>query len=101
MRRLRASFASSHSGGAGAPPGVTRDPCQELADTDVARTRDFSPAAKHPREARPGVEQTLPTMRREAAVRRKSRSIKRTALRLSAHRHPSRRKSDVSDLRHE
>ena len=32
MRRLRASNACSHSGGAGAPPGVTRDPCQELAD---------------------------------------------------------------------
>jgi hypothetical protein len=32
MRRLRAGLVTPHSGGAGAPPGVTRDPCQELAD---------------------------------------------------------------------
>ena len=32
MRRLRASFASSHSGGTGAPPGGTMASCQELAD---------------------------------------------------------------------
>ena len=32
MQRLRAGFASPHSGGTGAPPGVTRDPCQELAE---------------------------------------------------------------------
>ena len=41
MRRLRASFASSHSGGAGAPPGGTTASCQELADTDVARAGDL------------------------------------------------------------
>jgi hypothetical protein len=32
MRRLRAGLVTPHSGGAGAPPGVTTDPCQELAD---------------------------------------------------------------------
>jgi len=32
VRRPRASLASSHSGGVGAPPGVTTHPCQELAD---------------------------------------------------------------------
>ena len=32
QRRLRASFATRHSGGAGAPPGITTNPCQELAD---------------------------------------------------------------------
>ena len=37
MRRLRAGLVTLHSGGAGAPPGVTRDPCQELADA----MRDF------------------------------------------------------------
>ena len=61
MQRLRASFASSHSGGTGAPPGVTRDPCQELADARLLLI-----AARC--EARPGVEQTLPTMRWEAAA---------------------------------
>ena len=42
-------FASQYSGGAGAPPGVTKDPCQELADV-----RLLSIAGG--REARPGVE---------------------------------------------
>jgi hypothetical protein len=32
MRRPRACLASTHSGGAGAPPGGTMAPCQELAD---------------------------------------------------------------------
>ncbi len=68
MQRLRASFASSHSGGAGAPPGVTRDPCQELADR-MWRARETSgPWQNILREARPGVEQTLPMVRREAAA---------------------------------
>jgi len=31
-RRLRAIFAGSHPGGAGAPSGTTTSPCQELAD---------------------------------------------------------------------
>ena len=38
---------ATHSGGAGAPPGVTRDPCQELAD------RRFSPRSEA-REAKRG-----------------------------------------------
>ena len=32
MRRLRAGLVTPHSGGAGAPPGVTTDPCREPAD---------------------------------------------------------------------
>ena len=32
VRRPRAIFAGSHPGGAGAPPGSTTRPCQELAD---------------------------------------------------------------------
>ncbi len=37
VRRLRVWFAAKHSGGAGAPPGTTKSPCQELADDlDVA-----------------------------------------------------------------
>jgi hypothetical protein len=49
VRRLRASFASSHSGGAGAPPGVTRDPCQELADRrfSLVGKRVKQSAARH------------------------------------------------------
>jgi hypothetical protein len=39
VRRLRASIASSHSGGVGAPPGVTTDPCQELADCPEPKCR--------------------------------------------------------------
>jgi hypothetical protein len=31
-RCLRAGFADRYSGGAGAPPGTTMSPCQELAD---------------------------------------------------------------------
>jgi len=31
VRRPRACLASTHSGGAGAPPGTTRGACQELA----------------------------------------------------------------------
>jgi hypothetical protein len=30
-------FANTLPGGAGAPPGVTRDPCQELADRRFSR----------------------------------------------------------------
>jgi hypothetical protein len=42
-------FASQHSGGAGAPPGVTRDPCQELADRRFSRfeKRVKQSAARH------------------------------------------------------
>ena len=32
MRRPRAWFAATHPGGAGAPPGTTMSPCEELAD---------------------------------------------------------------------
>ena len=32
VRRPRARLVTSHSGGAGAPPGGTKAPCQELAD---------------------------------------------------------------------
>ena len=68
MRRLRASFASSHSGGAGAPPGVTTDPCQELADRMWRAQENSSPWQYILREARPGADKTLPTVRREAAM---------------------------------
>ena len=38
VRRLRASLALKHSGGAGAPPGTITSPCLEQADDlDVAR----------------------------------------------------------------
>ena len=91
MRRLRASFASSHPGGTGAPPEATKSLCQELADTEGTRAGDvLSPRRNVRSKARPDVEQTLPMVRREAAARRKSRSITRTDLRLSAHRRPSR-----------
>ena len=45
MRRPRRSLASSVPGGAGAPPGVTRDPCQELAD-DLGRNTQAKSAAR-------------------------------------------------------
>ncbi len=60
-----------HPGGAGAPPGVTRDPCQELADggplrlargskeaVDPKGAASFEPEAEAKRtpKARPGAE---------------------------------------------
>jgi len=48
MQRLRASVASSHPGGAGAPPGVTMNPCQELADTDAASAGKICTRGAHP-----------------------------------------------------
>jgi hypothetical protein len=45
MRRPRAGFADRPPGGAGAPPGVTTDPCEELAD---------DPGQSPGRKARPG-----------------------------------------------
>jgi ribosomal protein L44E len=39
VRRPRARFAPSHSGGVGAPPGDTTIPCQELADVAGLRSR--------------------------------------------------------------
>jgi hypothetical protein len=39
---LRAWFASRHSGGAGAPPGITKGPRQELADDPRAYPNRWS-----------------------------------------------------------
>ena len=68
MRRLRVWFAATHSGGAGAPPGVTRDPCQELADRMWRARENSSPRQCILREARPGADKTPPMVRREAAM---------------------------------
>ena len=59
MRRLRAWFAATHPGGAGAPPGTTMSPREELADGVVpglappqsAARRRKEDAAKEPTEA--------------------------------------------------
>ena len=40
-----------HPGGAGAPPGVTRDPCQELADGGPLRLARGSKGAVDPKGA--------------------------------------------------
>ena len=53
MQRLRAWFAATHSGGTGAPPGVTMDPRQELADR-MWRARENPSPRQTLREARPG-----------------------------------------------
>ena len=47
-RRSRAGMQSRHSGGIGAPPGTTKSPCQELADSQ-ARPFDvpLESAARH------------------------------------------------------
>ena len=42
MRRPRVSLANSHSGGAGAPPGGTTAPRQELADGRAADAQAFA-----------------------------------------------------------
>jgi hypothetical protein len=39
VRRLRAGFVTPLPGGGGAPPGVTRDPCEELADNPGFRMK--------------------------------------------------------------
>ncbi|ARP98862.1 hypothetical protein DFP91_3948 [Pseudorhodoplanes sinuspersici] len=55
MQRLRAGFASQHSGGTGAPPEATKSLCQELADTDGVCAGDgLSPRQNIRRKARPG-----------------------------------------------
>ncbi len=93
MRRLRASFASSHSGGAGAPLGTTKSPRQELAETRPVSYRGR-------REARPGADKTLPdgAPRGGCAMRMSGADCvnclrvaqhHRTGLRFPAHRPPS------------
>jgi len=68
MRRPRASLVSLHSGGAGAPPGTTTGPCQELADGGPLT---FEQSAG---KARPGAEmRTPPVERREATLRDRKR----------------------------
>ena len=54
MQRLRAWFAATHSGGTGAPPGVTMDPRQELADRIWRARANASLRQNILREARPG-----------------------------------------------
>ena len=47
MRRPRASLVSLHPGGAGAPPGTTKSPCEELADgVGESRTESAVPVPK-------------------------------------------------------
>ena len=80
MQRLRASVASLHPGDAGAPPGVTTDPCQELADAMRSFRRmeaKRGPASnKRCHRQVPDGASVSGAARREAAVRCKPRSIK-------------------------
>ena len=62
VRRLRASFASLHPGGAGAPPGTITSPCQELADAMRSFRRMEAKRGPAPEGERRW------TVRREAAV---------------------------------
>ena len=69
VRRPRVSLALKHSGGAGAPPGTTRSPRQELA----RRSRTGRPGLKRGPlpYGRPRIEQAL-WMLRDAAMRSSS-----------------------------
>jgi hypothetical protein len=76
VRRLRAWFAATHSGGAGAPPGTTMSPREELADDPGWNTRT---------KARPGAGRRTPLMERRKATRsRKGRDIGTMAALLGA-----------------
>ena len=85
---------SRHSGGTGAPPGLTMKPCQELADDRKVYTKrdpDPSHEAKNGKRgtygesgARCVAQKSTTLARREAPACRKARA---TGLRFSA-RHP-------------
>src|SRR4051812_9444147 len=101
MRRPRLCFASTDSGGDGAPPGVTRDPCEELADSGPLlrsargskarppkRGRKFEPEAGPSglQKARSGAEMRTPRWRAErrhapATVRALKPRLRRSARR--------------------
>src|SRR6185437_6862744 len=52
MRRLRAwTTRSTHSGGAGAPPGTTTGPCEELADVRAGNGTHESAARRRKENA--------------------------------------------------
>ncbi|RKE66145.1 hypothetical protein DFP91_5724 [Pseudorhodoplanes sinuspersici] len=76
-------FASQHSGGAGAPPEATKSLCQELADT---RLLSIAGAAQSAARRRINAADDAPE---GGCVHASGRSIKRTTLRLPAHRRPS------------
>ena len=63
VRRLRAGLVTPHPGGDGAPPGVTTDPCQELADAMSLRLVRMT----HGGKARPGTEMRTPQVERRKA----------------------------------
>src|SRR5665647_2011232 len=71
-RRPRAWFAATHSGGAGAPPGDTTIPCQELADGWPS----VLPEARNPRSPK-GTPLAKPQGRAKRRVRKRGPALSR------------------------
>jgi hypothetical protein len=93
-RRPRGSFAVSHPGGIGAPPGLTTKPCQELADDREAYQRSLDVVltcvrrgfAGHSRQKRGPVSASRRTWRAERRPPPPATEVVTIGLRLSARR---------------